>query len=59
MPRRNELTWQRRPDFDTLKEMFDKQLNWDENTIREKLIPLLLEWDLAHSKDPDIGIISF
>jgi len=38
--------------------MFDKQLNWDEITLREKLIPLLIEWDLAHSNDPDIGVIS-
>eukprot|EP00210_Caulerpa_lentillifera_P003136 g2996.t1 len=51
---RNELGWQKRPDFDTLLEMFENQLSWDENILREKLIPLLLQWDLAHSNDVDI-----
>lgn len=51
------MEWQHRPKMDILKELLAKYLDWNAETCREKLIPLLLEWDATHRNDSDVEFV--
>lgn len=54
---RDALGWVHQPDLDELHSILGSLLEWDKKTIRSKVLPLLIEWNLSHSSIRTIGFL--
>ncbi|KAK9818436.1 hypothetical protein WJX72_012549 [[Myrmecia] bisecta] len=45
----DKFTWLRRPDVDKMYRIMDEgHLRWNEQLVRQKTLPLLIDWDVSH-----------